>query len=348
MTQAVEATPTWLDVGRLGRRRRARPHQPAHAREGPPGRARGRGRHQLLPEPAARLSRRHRLEPAAATRRCSRRPRTWTATPTPSTTSTMSTDGEVRRPHVRRRVGRRRRDALAAVLDAVGLARARRRRVRRRRRRRRGGRLLQRVPRRRRPGRAEARRRGRRRRATAASPTTSAWSTWPSTGVQGRGVLVDLAHHLGHDWRGVDRKTLEEIMAADNVVVEPGDMLLLHTGFATEVLEWNRNPDPVKIHTMCTYLDARDESLLRVDRRLADLRARGGQLRGRRNGRQGPRREPALVPADPPPLPLQARRPARRDVVPARARHVAARARPEPVPAHRAAAATARQSWAPR
>jgi kynurenine formamidase len=81
-------------------------------------------------------------------------------------------------------------------------------------------------------------------------------------GVQGRGVLVDLAHHLGHEWRGVDRATLEEIMAADNVVVEPGDMLLLHTGFATEVLKWNRNPDPVKIHTMCTYLDAHDESLL--------------------------------------------------------------------------------------
>jgi kynurenine formamidase len=81
-------------------------------------------------------------------------------------------------------------------------------------------------------------------------------------GVQGRGVLVDLAHHLGHDWRGVDRTTLEEIMAADGVVVEPGDMLLLHTGFATKVLEWDRNPDPVKIHTMCTYLDARDPSLL--------------------------------------------------------------------------------------
>ena len=81
-------------------------------------------------------------------------------------------------------------------------------------------------------------------------------------GVQGRGVLVDLAHHLGHDWRGVDLDTLKAIMAADNVVVEPGDMLLLHTGFATEVLEWNRDPDPVKIHTMCTYLDARDESLL--------------------------------------------------------------------------------------
>ncbi len=81
-------------------------------------------------------------------------------------------------------------------------------------------------------------------------------------GVQGRGVLVDLAHHLGHDWRGVDRQTLEEIMAADDVVVEPGDMLLLHTGFATKILEYDRDPDPVAIHTMCSYLDARDESLL--------------------------------------------------------------------------------------
>lgn len=81
-------------------------------------------------------------------------------------------------------------------------------------------------------------------------------------GVQGRGVLVDLAHHLGHDWRGVDRKTLEEIMAADGVVVEPGDMLLLHTGFATRILEWGRHPDPAKLFTTCSYLDARDETLL--------------------------------------------------------------------------------------
>src|ERR1700722_11822575 len=80
-------------------------------------------------------------------------------------------------------------------------------------------------------------------------------------GVQGRGVLVHLAHHLGNEWRGVNRETLEEIMAADNVVVEPGDILLLHTGFATEILKWNRDPDPVKIHTLCSYLDARDSSL---------------------------------------------------------------------------------------
>ncbi len=81
-------------------------------------------------------------------------------------------------------------------------------------------------------------------------------------GVQGRGVLVDLAHHLGHEWKGVNLATLREIMDADDVVVEPGDMLLLHTGFATRVLEWNRDPDPVEIHRTCSCLAARDEALL--------------------------------------------------------------------------------------
>jgi hypothetical protein len=46
------------------------------------------------------------------------------------------------------------------------------------------------------------------------------------------------------------------------LVVEPGDMLLIHTGFASKVLEWSRDPDPVEIHRMCTYLDANDDALL--------------------------------------------------------------------------------------
>ena len=81
-------------------------------------------------------------------------------------------------------------------------------------------------------------------------------------GVQGRGVLVDLAAHLGDEWKAVDRELLEGIMAEDGVVVEPGDMLLLHTGFATRILEYERNPDPSRIFTLCSYLDARDASLL--------------------------------------------------------------------------------------
>ncbi|HEY9558235.1 MAG TPA: cyclase family protein [Acidimicrobiales bacterium] len=81
-------------------------------------------------------------------------------------------------------------------------------------------------------------------------------------GVQGRGVLVDLAHHLGHDWRAVDRKTLEEVMAADDLVVEPGDVLLLHTGYATKILEWDGQADVRQLFGSCAYLDAHDESLL--------------------------------------------------------------------------------------
>jgi kynurenine formamidase len=111
-------------------------------------------------------------------------------------------------------------------------------------------------------------------------------------GVQGRGVLVDVAHHFGHEFRGVDRATLEEIMAADNVVVEPGDMLLIHTGFATKVLEWNREPDPVEIHRMCTYLDAHDDALLewikdsQISALVADNYAVEGMVGGkRREGR---------------------------------------------------------------
>jgi hypothetical protein len=81
-------------------------------------------------------------------------------------------------------------------------------------------------------------------------------------GVQGRGVLVDLHRHFGREWKGVDLATLQDVMAADNVVVEPGDMLLLHTGFATQLVEWDRRPDPRKLFTSCAWLDARDRSLL--------------------------------------------------------------------------------------
>ena len=145
--------------------------------------------------------------------------------------------------------------------------------------------LLQRVPRRRRP----------RRPADAAGDGSNhicfahhlGLEHMAFHGVQGRGVLVDLAHHLGHDWRGVDRKTLEEIMAADNVVVEPGDMLLFHTGFATEVLEWGRDPDPVEIYHDVHLPRRSRPGDAGVDRRVADLGAGRGQLRGRRDGRSG-------------------------------------------------------------
>ena len=81
-------------------------------------------------------------------------------------------------------------------------------------------------------------------------------------GVQGRGVLVDLRHHLGDEWRPVGRSALEgDRPAADGVVVEPGDVLLLHTGFATRILEWGRARSPADLHDV--LLSRRhDDSLL--------------------------------------------------------------------------------------
>jgi kynurenine formamidase len=81
-------------------------------------------------------------------------------------------------------------------------------------------------------------------------------------GVQGRGVLVDLRHHLGDELQPVGRSKLEEIMGADGVVVEPGDVLLLHTGYATKVLEWGGAATAKQLFTTGSYLDAHDESLL--------------------------------------------------------------------------------------
>ena len=55
-------------------------------------------------------------------------------------------------------------------------------------------------------------------------------------GVQGRAVLVDLAAHHGTERVVVGHDELAAVMAADGVTVEPGDVLVLHTGFARAVL----------------------------------------------------------------------------------------------------------------
>lgn len=81
-------------------------------------------------------------------------------------------------------------------------------------------------------------------------------------GIQGRAVLVDLFAHYGQDRVAVGYDDLMKIMEQDKVVVEPGDILMLHTGFATQLLHWGGEPDPDRIHNMCAVLDGRDDRLL--------------------------------------------------------------------------------------
>lgn len=82
------------------------------------------------------------------------------------------------------------------------------------------------------------------------------------TCVQGRAVMIDLHKHFGRDRKLVDFDDLQMIMDKDNVNVETGDMVCLHTGFAGAILEMNKNPDPDALHSICPVINSRDDRIL--------------------------------------------------------------------------------------
>ncbi|NYT36411.1 cyclase family protein [Allopusillimonas soli] len=81
-------------------------------------------------------------------------------------------------------------------------------------------------------------------------------------GMQGRGVLVDFVRHYGHERTVIGYKELTEVMDADGVQVEQGDMLVLRTGFAETVLSMKGNPDADTLHNSGAVLDGADTRLL--------------------------------------------------------------------------------------
>jgi kynurenine formamidase len=81
-------------------------------------------------------------------------------------------------------------------------------------------------------------------------------------GLQGRGVLVDLHQRYGDAKVAVDRAALEEIMREQRVVIEPGDILALRTGWAQLVVDMQGAPVKDVVHNSCAGLDSRDPALL--------------------------------------------------------------------------------------
>lgn len=81
-------------------------------------------------------------------------------------------------------------------------------------------------------------------------------------GIQGRAVLIDIARVLGRDCIDVGLEGLQHVMQATGVTVEPGDIVLLRTGFAEEVLAMGGQPDPERLHHSCAALDGTDPRLL--------------------------------------------------------------------------------------
>ena len=80
-------------------------------------------------------------------------------------------------------------------------------------------------------------------------------------GVQTRAWLVDLAHHLGSERQEVSHAQLREIMAADGIAPEPGDILALRTGFAEQIVAMGGDPDPETLQTYGVVLDGADAEL---------------------------------------------------------------------------------------
>lgn len=80
-------------------------------------------------------------------------------------------------------------------------------------------------------------------------------------GVQARGVLIDLYHHFGDDFRLVGYDDLMDVIRKDNIEIRKGDIVLFRTNFAERLLGMQRKPDPELAHHMCTVLDGNDQRI---------------------------------------------------------------------------------------
>lgn len=89
-------------------------------------------------------------------------------------------------------------------------------------------------------------------------------ATMAAHGVQGRGVMIDLARYYGNS-PGPHAVGFEELMRAAALTaahIEPGDMLCLYTGFSDLLLQMAGRPDPTALRAGTIALDGRDPKLL--------------------------------------------------------------------------------------
>ncbi|MDN7455064.1 cyclase family protein [Burkholderia cenocepacia] len=81
------------------------------------------------------------------------------------------------------------------------------------------------------------------------------------TGVQGRGVMVDLRRHFGDARRKIGFDDWMAVLRADGVSVERGDIVCVHTGFADLLLAAAARGE-TGAPPACCVLDGADERLL--------------------------------------------------------------------------------------
>jgi kynurenine formamidase len=84
------------------------------------------------------------------------------------------------------------------------------------------------------------------------------------TGVQGRAVMIDLRHHYGDKRVAITYEMLEKVMRDDNVTVQKGDIVCVHTGLGQLIRDAADSGGKLdaSIKTACTVLDGYDKRLL--------------------------------------------------------------------------------------
>lgn len=83
------------------------------------------------------------------------------------------------------------------------------------------------------------------------------------TGLQARGVMIDLFAHVGVEKVAVGYDQLMRILEADGVEVEPGDVLCFRTGFDRALLARYHDPDAPFDQHRCSGLDGTDPRILK-------------------------------------------------------------------------------------
>jgi hypothetical protein len=82
------------------------------------------------------------------------------------------------------------------------------------------------------------------------------------TGVQGRGVLLDLVRAFGRGRTLVGYDRLMQVIADQKIDVRRGDFLLFYTGYGDAIMAMNKQPDHAVLEKYGAALDGTDKRLL--------------------------------------------------------------------------------------
>ena len=83
------------------------------------------------------------------------------------------------------------------------------------------------------------------------------------SGVQGRGVMLNFKAMFGPEYRWLSYDDVMRTIDTQQVDVQKGDFLLMHTGYDEAILSMNKQPDREKLALIGAGLSGKDEKLLR-------------------------------------------------------------------------------------